>query len=130
LKKGFISLEYILIFCALLVIFSVFLITVDGLYKKNLSVIDTKNLINTYTEIQDRISFQELQTTSLYEIQIRPNNCWHLIKKSSYEIIIENENISKNIFSRIKINMNDIEICSKKTLVLSKKENQIYLYLE
>jgi hypothetical protein len=130
LKKGFISLEYILIFAALLTIFSIFLITINNLYSNNLEVIDTKNLQSIKTNIQDIISFQELQTTSLNKIIISPKDCWNINKINNQEIIIKNNIKEYKIFTNNSFIVNNIEICSKQQLVIETNNNKIHLYLE
>jgi len=130
LKKGFISLEYILIFGALLVVFSIFLLTIDGLYSKNLSAIDTRNLNKLKTTIQDTVSFQELQTISLRKIEINPKDCWYLKKISNQQISLENKTTKHNIYTRKTFNIDDYEICSKKQLTIETKNDYIYLYTD
>ncbi len=130
MKKGFISLEYILIFSAVLMIFSVLLITIDNLYNKNLSAIDTKNLYQSSTKIQEIISFQELQTISLNKIKLNPNDCWYFKKISSKEISLENKKNVYKIYSRKTIILQEKEVCSERYLIIKKDDNNIYLYLE
>jgi hypothetical protein len=130
LKKGFISLEYILIFAALLTIFSIFLITINNLYSNNLEVIDTKNLQSIKTNIQDIISFQELQTTSLNKIIISPKDCWNINKINNQKIIIKNNIKEYKIFTNNSFIVNNIDICSKQQLVIETNNNKIHLYLE
>jgi hypothetical protein len=130
LSKGFISLEYILLFASLLLIFSVFLITINNLYQNNLSIIDLKNLNYTKTNIQDIISFQELQISSLNKIIVSPNDCWSVVKKNRQEIIIKNSQKEYSIFTTTNFITNNLEICFSQILIIEKKNNNIYLYLE
>jgi len=100
------------------------------LYQNNLSIIDLKNLNYTKTNIQDIISFQELQISSLNKIIVSPNDCWSVVKKNHQEIIIKNSQKEYSIFTTTNFITNNLEICFSQILIIEKKNNNIYLYLE
>jgi uncharacterized protein (UPF0333 family) len=123
-NKAQISLEYMLIFTALLVIFGTILLTATNIYNKNLNIMDNQELKNTSENIQKIINFQELQVSSIYNIKINPQNCWKFTKINNNSFYVENQKKIYEINSNYKINISNIEICSKKIIDIQLKEKQ------
>jgi hypothetical protein len=124
-KKAQISLEYILIFISLLVVFGTIFITTTNIYNKNLEIIDNKELKNNSEYIQKIIDFQELQVNSLYKVQINPEECWNFIKINNNSFYLENKNKRYKINSNYKINIENTEICKKTIINIKLLEEEI-----
>lgn len=128
MEKGQVSLEYILITLAVVSILSLVIFQATILYTKNLTLIDNKELKNTYEKIQGRIDITELLENYNDEFYINPQKTWDFEQINSKKIKLSNqekEYIIESIDDML-LNINNLD---KKQKIIIKKENK-KIYIE
>lgn len=109
ITKGFVSLEYILIFAGVLSILAITTTGIITLYSKNINAIDNYRLKEGCKEINQTIELFELMPRGLKEIELNNIEIWH-IDTLEKELNLKNKLKSCKIISRQNItSINTIE---------------------
>ena len=123
-QKGFVSLEYVLIFAGVLSILTLISTLIITLYNRNINEIDNQRLKENCKDLSLTIELFELMPEGLTEIELNNLFEWTIEIKSQKEILIKNKKISCSLNSRININ-NQINIIPEKYKLLISKQNNI-----
>lgn len=122
--KGFVSLEYILVFAGVLSILTILSTGIISLYNRNISEIDNQRLKENCKDLSLTIELFELMPEGLKEIELNNLFEWTIEIKSQKEIIIRNKQKSCLLASRINI-VSTTTLPKKHTLLISKKNNNL-----
>lgn len=121
-----ISIEYILLFAAIITISITYFNVLNSVYKKNSVIIDNKYLQQISKDIQEDIDLLEIQPNSRKKIYFKNIDEWTIEKKDNYSFYIKNNESKKLITSNCKINIKQKQNINKNNiLILYKKENII-----
>ncbi len=129
-QKAQVSLEYILIALAIVVVLSLIIMQATILYSKNINIIDNRELKNTFEKIQANLDIIELLENYIEEINVYPEKTWYFEKINEKEIKIFNENKEYLINSNKPIILNFREIKKEEIIIIKKENNKIYIELK
>lgn len=122
--KGFVSLEYILIFAGVLSVLTVIATGVISLYSRNINAIDNYRLKSNCKEINQTIELFELMPRGLTEIELNNLEDWEVEKTSEKEITVKNKQKTCTISSRQTITSID-KLPKNYILKISKENNAL-----
>lgn len=130
MKKGFLSLEYILLTAATLSAISVLILSGVSLYNKNINAIDDYKLEKLHTNLKNNISLIELNNGSKKTIYFETVNEWVFKKSNLNCVIIKNKQKTKEICSNYKITINSAKFIGIGKINIENKNNTIYLNIQ
>ena len=130
MKKGFLSLEYILLTAATLSAISILILSGVSLYNKNINAIDDYKLEKLHTNLKNNISLIELNNGSKKTIYVETINEWVFKKSNLNCIIIKNKQKTKEICSNYKITINVSKFSGDGKINIENKNNTIYLNIQ
>lgn len=130
MKKGFLSLEYILLTAATLSAISILILSGVSLYNKNINAIDDYKLEKLHTNLKNNISLIELNNGSKKTIYVETINEWVFRKSNLNCIIIKNKQKTKEICSNYKITINGSKFSGNGKINIENKNNTIYLNIQ
>jgi competence protein ComGC len=130
MKKGFLSIEYILLVAAVVSAISVLVTSGIGIYTKNLNAIDNYKLDSFSENLQNNIYLLELNSNSKNSFEITTINEWTLKKTNKNCLNIENKQKTKTICSSYILSYNRSTITDYLKITLEHKNNTIYLYFQ
>jgi len=129
-QKAQVSLEYILIALATVIVLSLIILQATTLYSKNIQQIDNKELKSTYDKIQGNLNILELTNNYYEEIKVYPQSTWSLTKNNASEYILSNKNKEYTIYTTEKIQTQIKEIKTESIIIIKKEDNKIYLEIK
>ena len=130
MKKGFLSLEYILLVAAVVSAISVLVTSGVGIYTKNLNAIDNYKLDSFYKSLQNNIYLLELNNNSKSSFEVTTINKWLLKKENKNCVSIKNKEKTKTVCSSYILSYNRSTITDYSKITLEHKNNTIYLYFQ
>ncbi|MFH0906489.1 MAG: hypothetical protein V1824_04085 [archaeon] len=131
-KKGLVSLEYLLIFLAVISVLSIIIYQAINLYEKNLEIIDKQNLNEFYNNLQQAIELSEIENNFSYIIDLKPLSNWEIENKTLRSITLKNKTKEYIITSSTFEIVLSKEIISKtdSKIILEKKNSKIYITIK
>jgi hypothetical protein len=124
MTKGFVTIEYVLIFAGILSILAVISTVIITLYSRNLNAIDNYRLKEKCKEINQTIELFELMPEGLKQIELNNLFEWNIEKKLSTKIILRNKQKECLIFSRLNL-ISVTHISKNYKLTISKQNNNL-----
>ncbi|HOW29210.1 MAG TPA: hypothetical protein PK685_00835 [archaeon] len=124
MTKGFVTIEYVLIFAGILSILAVISTVIITLYSRNLNAIDNYRLKEKCKEINQTIEFFELMPEGLKQIELNNLFEWNIEQKLSTKIILKNKQKECLIFSRLNL-ISVTHISKNYKLTISKQNNNL-----
>lgn len=128
MKKGFLSLEYMLLVAAVISAIGVLVASGIGIYNKNLNTIDNYKLDSFSKNLQNNIYLLELNNNSKKTFEVTTINKWFLKKDNKNCISIKNKEKTKTVCSSYTVNYDRSVINDYTKITLEHKNNTIYLY--
>jgi hypothetical protein len=122
--KGFVSLEYILIFAGVLSVLTIIATGIISLYSRNINAIDNYRLKSSCKEINQTIELFELMPRGLTEIELNNLEEWAIERKGEKEITVKNKQKTCTISSRQTITSID-KLPKNHILKISKENNAL-----
>jgi len=124
MTKGFVTIEYVLIFAGILSILAVISTVIITLYSRNLNAIDNYRLKEKCKEINQTIELFELMPEGLKQIELNNLFEWNIEQKLSKKIILKNKQKDCLIFSRLNL-ISVTHISKNYKLTISKQNNNL-----
>jgi hypothetical protein len=124
MTKGFVTIEYVLIFAGILSILAVISTVIITLYSRNLNAIDNYRLKEKCKEINQTIELFELMPEGLKQIELNNLFEWNIEQKLSTKIILKNKQKECLIFSRLNL-ISVTHISKNYKLTISKQNNNL-----
>ncbi len=122
--KGFVSLEYILIFAGVLSVLTIIATGIISLYSRNINAIDNYGLKSSCKEINQTIELFELMPRGLTEVELNNLEEWAIERKGEKEITVKNKQKTCTISSRQTITSID-KLPKNYILKISKENNAL-----
>jgi len=123
MRKGIVSLEYVLVFAGVLSILAITTTAIVDLYFRNINAIDNHRLKENCKEIKLTIELFELMPEGLREIELNNLNAWQMLVVSEKELTLKNNQKECKIFSRQ--NLKTITTIEKNKKLNIQKQNNI-----
>lgn len=123
--KGFVSLEYILLFASILSVLSITVIGVISLYNRNIQAIDNSRFSDFCKELKSTIELLEIMPEGQLEIDARNLKNWQLKKKNSKEIELTNEIDNCKISTMLSITCQNKSFEKNQKITLQKQNNTL-----
>ncbi|MFA5745254.1 MAG: hypothetical protein WCX82_00995 [archaeon] len=123
--KGFISLEYILLFASVLSILSITVVGVISLYNRNITAIDNSRFLDFCKELKSKVELMELMPEGKLEIEARNLKDWELKKNNSREIELTNETKNCKINTTLSITGENQTFKNNQKITLQKQNNTL-----
>ncbi len=124
-QKAQVSLEYILITLAIVVVLSLIVIQATSLYSRNIKAIDNRAIKEAYEKIQGNIDISEILENYTEEIILMPEREWNFEKIKNNKYKIYNEDKEYILESINEINFYFKNIKEETTIVFKKENNKI-----
>lgn len=122
-QKAQVSLEYILITLAIVVVLSLIVIQATSLYSRNIKSIDNRAIKEAYEKIQANIDISEILENYTEEITLMPEREWNFekINNNRYKIFNEDREYTLESINEITFYFTTIK---EETKIIFKKENK------
>lgn len=125
ISKGFITLEYVLLFASVLSVLAVTATGIIALYNRNIDAIEKERLTDFCKELKTNVELLEIMPEGNLEIETKNLKTWGINKKNSKIIEIIAGKKKCEIYTTLIINLKNKNLEKNHKLILKKQNNTL-----